>query len=169
MSADKTYQQGGVQLRQDGSLHVPTGKSIDYEAGAKQSYGDVVGHVQSIQETVLFSQFTDGGSTAGTYQMAGTVPAGAILLGSKALVNAGFAGDTSATLTIGDGSDVDRYNTGTPSVFATAATGVETGIPSGSKLVTTANRPTLTVTSGADFTSVNAGSLTLTIYYLATV
>lgn len=169
MSVDTTYPQGGVQRRQDGGIHIPSGQSLDYESGAKQKYNDVVGHVQSIQETVLFSQFTDGGSTTGTYQMAGTVPAGAILLGSKVLVNAGFAGDTSAALTIGDGSDVDRYNTGTPSVFATAATGIETGVPSGSKLVTTANRPTLTVTSGADFTSVSAGSLTVTIYYLATV
>jgi hypothetical protein len=169
MAADTTYPSGVAQNRQDGNLHVPTGKYLDYESGAKQKYNDVVGHVQNISETVLFSQFTDGGSTSGTYQMAGTVPAGAILMGSKVLVNAGFAGDTSAALIIGDGSDTDRYNTGTPSVFATAATGIETGVPSGSKLVTTANRPTLTVTSGADFTSVSAGSLTVTIYYLATV
>jgi hypothetical protein len=121
-----------------------------------------------LTETVLFSQFTDGGAAVGTFQLAGSVPAGAVLLGSKVIVNAGFAGDTSAALTIGDGSDVDRYNTGTPSVFATAASGIETGAPSGSKLITTANRPTLTVTSAADFTSVSAGSLTVNIYFLQT-
>lgn len=121
-----------------------------------------------LTETVAFDAFTDGGAAAGTYVMAGSLPAGAVVLGSKVTVAAGFAGDTSATLTIGDGSDVDRYNTGTPSVFATAAAGIESGAPSGNKLVTTANRPTLTITSAADFTAVNAGSLTVNLYFIQT-
>jgi hypothetical protein len=100
----------------------------------------------------------------------GSVPRGAILLGSKLVVNAGFLGDVSAALIIGDGSDTDRYNTGTPSVFATAANGVETGVPSGTKLLTAANKPTLTVTSNADFTPVLAGggSITVSLYYIRT-
>lgn len=130
-----------------------------------------VGLIGVLSESVVVTDFTDGGSTSGTLQLTGSVPAGAVILGSKVLVSAGFAGDTTAVLTIGDGSDVDRYNTGTPSVFATAATGIETGVPSGSKLVTTANRPTLTITSSADFTSVKtnaAGAMTVSIYYLQT-
>lgn len=121
------------------------------------------------QTGILFSDFTDGGSTVGTLTTSITVPAGAILLGSKVLVPAGFAGDTSAALIIGDGSDTDRYMTGTPSVFATAATGIQTGVPSGNKLLTTANSPVLTVTTNADFTSVSAGELDVHIYYIATV
>jgi hypothetical protein len=89
-----------------------------------------------LSETVAVSQFTDGGSTSGTYQMAGSLPAGAIVLGSKFGPITGFAGDTTATLVVGDGSDVDRYNTGTPSVFATAAVGIDCGVPSGLKLLT---------------------------------
>lgn len=137
------------------------------DGGTNRSYG-VIG---VLSESVVVTDFTDGGSTSGTLQLTGSVPAGAVLLGSKVIVTAGFAGDTTATLTIGDGSDVDRYNTGTPSVFATAATGIETGVPSGNKLVTTANRPTLTVTSSADFTSVKSngsGALTVNIYFLQT-
>jgi hypothetical protein len=126
------------------------------------------GVIGVLRETVLFNQFTDGGGAVGTYQLQGSVPAGAVLLGSKVTVEAGFAGNVSAALTIGDGSDVDRYMTGTPSVFATAAAGIETGVPSGTKLVTTANRPTLTVTASADFTAVSAGQLTASIYYLQT-
>lgn len=122
-----------------------------------------------LTETVARSQFTDGGSTAGTYTMTGKVPKGAVLLGSKVVVNAGFAGNTSAALTIGDGSDVDRYMTGTPSVFATAANGIETGVPSGSKLLTADNSPVLTVTGGSDFTNITAGSLTVSIFYIRTV
>lgn len=125
--------------------------------------------VRVLTETVLKSAFTDGGSTSGTYAMAGSIPVGAILLGSKVVVNVGFSGDTSAALIIGDGSDTDRYNTSTINIFTTAANGVESGVPSGSKLITTANSPTLTVTSATDFTNVAAaGSITVSIYYLET-
>lgn len=122
-----------------------------------------------LTETVAVAAFTDGGATVGTFQLLGSLPAGAIVLISKVGPVTGFAGDTTAALTIGDGSDVDRYNTSTVSVFATAAVGVECGIPSGTKLLTAANRPTLTITSTADFTSVvtnGAGVLTVEIYYI---
>jgi len=122
-----------------------------------------------IEQTVAYTDFTDGGAAAGTLTMTDSVPAGAILLGSKVTVEAGFAGDTSAVLTIGDGSDVDRYMTGTPSVFSTDADGIQTNQPSGSKLIDTANQPVLTVTSASDFTSVSAGSMTVRIYYIRTV
>jgi hypothetical protein len=83
----------------------------------------------------------------------------------------GFAGDTTATIIVGDGSDTDRYMTGTPSVFATAAVGVESGVPSGSKLITTANRPTVTVTTSTDFglaVTNGSGRVTVSIYYIKT-
>ncbi len=125
--------------------------------------------VRVLTETVLKSAFTDGGSTSGTYAMTGTIPVGAVLLGSKVIVNVGFSGDTTAVMIIGDGSDTDRYNTSTINIFTTAAAGVESGAPSGSKLITTANSPTLTVTSTADFTNVSAaGSITVSIFYLET-
>lgn len=124
------------------------------------------GYVEELTETFLASAFTDGGSTSGTKVFANAVPAGAVLLGSKVVVNAGFAGDVSAAMIIGDGSDTDRYNTSTIDVFTTAATGVQSGVPSGTKLVTTANRPTLTVTSATDFTNVSAGEVTVAIYFI---
>jgi len=130
--------------------------------------GRTAGVVNVLTESVARAAFTDGGSTSGTFQLLGSLPAGAVVLATRVSVETAFIGDTSATLTIGDGSDVDRYNTGTPSVFTAAAVGVEVGVPSGSKLVTTENRPTLTITSGADFTNVSAGALTVRIYYLQT-
>lgn len=130
--------------------------------------GDVIPEVRALIETHIHSEFTDGGAAVGTLTMTGSVPVGAVLLGSKVIVNSGFVGDTSAVLTIGDGSDVDRYNTSTMNIFATATTGVQTNVPSGSKLITTANQPVLTVTSGADFTNVSAGSITVAIYYIRT-
>lgn len=127
--------------------------------------------VAVLTETHLASTFTDGEAAVGTKTMTGTVPAGAVILGTKVLVPAGFAGDTSAALIIGDGTDGDRYNTDTVDIFTTAATGVQSGVPSGDKLVTTAHQPVLTVTSAADITPViaGAGSVTVSIYYLATV
>jgi hypothetical protein len=123
-----------------------------------------------LSETVPVASFTDGGSAVGTYQMVGSIPAGAIVLATKLGPVVGFAGDTSAAITIGDGSDVDRYHTGTPTVFTTQAVGVDCGVVSGLKLLTAANRPTITITSGSDFTSVvsnAAGVVTVSIYYVS--
>lgn len=123
--------------------------------------------VEKISQTILKSAFTDGGSTSGTKTMTTQIPAGAIFLYSEVIVNVAFSGDTSAVLTIGDGSDVDRYNTGTPSIFTTGAK--EMGAPSGTRYHAAAQTVTLTVTSAADFTNVNtAGSITVNLYYLGT-
>lgn len=133
--------------------------------------GRGIGLIGVLSETVTVAQFTDGGATAGTYQMAGSLPAGSIVLRTKVGPVVGFAGDTTAVLIVGDGSTTNRYNTGTPSVFATAAVGVDVGIVSGLALNLTAIRPTLTITSTADFTSVvtnAAGILTISIYYIQT-
>ncbi len=122
----------------------------------------------TFSQTVGFAEFTDGLSASGTFILTGQIPAGAIFLHSKVKVPAGFAGNVSAVLTIGDGSDPDRYNTGTPSVFATAADGIQMGIPSGSKYHTAAQAVTLTIAGGTDFTAINAGSLVVSLYYLET-
>lgn len=121
--------------------------------------------------TVTAANLVDGGGAVGTYTLPSTgIPAGAILLGSMVVVTAGFAGDVSATLKIGDGTDDDRYMTGTPSIFGAAATGIQTGVPSGDKLILTVNSPVVTVTSASDITPVLAGggSMTIAIYYIQT-
>lgn len=118
-----------------------------------------------LQQRVSFSDFTDGGSAAGTLALTETIPVGAWVQQVILQNVTGFTGDTSAVMTIGDGSDVDRYNTGTPSVFTTA-NAIDMGVPSGTKIHTAAATVTLTVTSNADFTSVAAGAATVRIYYL---
>lgn len=120
----------------------------------------------SYQQTITSAQFTDGGSTLGTLALGCTIPAGAVF--ERALVTdiTGFTGDTSAAITIGDvGGDVDRYNTGTPSVFTTAAAGCDMGAPSGTLWHTAAVVPDVHITSNADFTSVAAGQLTVTLFW----
>ena len=117
-----------------------------------------------IRQKVLYSQFTDGGSTVGTKTLTEQIPVGAWVRQTLLHNVTGFTGNTSAVLTVGDGTDVDRYNTGTPSVFTTAVA-IDMGVPSGTKIHVTAATVTLTVTSATDFTSVSAGALTISIFY----
>lgn len=112
---------------------------------------------------ILFSDFTDGGAAAGTYQVKFELPVGFFVERTQLLDVTGFTGDTSAAITVGDGSDVDRYNTGTPSVFATISR-LDLGIASGTRFLATANRPTITVTGASDFTAVDGGALSIRVY-----
>ena len=122
--------------------------------------------LQIYKETVTVSQFTDGGSTAGTYDVTFDLPVNFWIERAILTDVVGFAGDTTAVIIIGDGTDHDRLNTGTPSVFATA-TIIDLGAPSGTRPVTTAFKPRLTVTGGSDFTAVKtdgSGKLTLQVW-----
>ena len=120
-----------------------------------------------LTQTVGFAAFTDGGAAVGTFPLTvGTIPVGAVFLSAAVTAVTGFAGDESAALTIGDGTDVDRYNTSTVDVFTTAAGGVPAGIPSGVTYHAAAKTVTLTITTNADFTSVSAGSVTVKLFYL---
>ena len=123
------------------------------------------GGLMCIAERVTRSQFTDGGAAAGTYALKTQIPVGAFVLRTLVQDVTGFTGNTSATLIIGDGTDTDRYNTGTPSVFTTANQ-IVMGAPSGTLEHTAAATVTLTVTGNSDFTAINAGALTIKIYYL---
>lgn len=119
----------------------------------------------SYQQTITRAQMTDGGGAVGTLDLSVSIPAGAVFARSLVSDLTGFIGDTSAALTIGDGTDVDRYNTGTPSVFTTAPEGADMGAPSGTAFHSAAKTPKLTITSGADFTNVSAGQLTVTLFW----
>lgn len=173
MSVISVFEQDATPTaRKVGDLWVVPGGAVkvctNVPSNVWSSFVDRVPRVEVLTDTCTRASFTDGGGAAGTRVMAGVIPVGAVLLGSKVTCNTTFIGDTSAALIIGDGSDTDRYMTSTIDVFT--ATGLlQSGVPSGNKLITTANSPTLTVTSNADFTNVTAGSVTVSIYYLVTV
>ena len=122
--------------------------------------------VSMLPAASLFSLFTDGGATIGTLDFAANIPAGAFVYQVVCTSLTGFAGDTSATIQIGDGTDVDRYMTGTPDVFSDVALGIPLGVPSGEQYHTVVKTPKITITTGADFTSVSAGDIGLDIYYI---
>lgn len=109
-----------------------------------------------------FADFTDGEGAAGTYTCLFTLPVGFFIERCWLTDVTGFTGDSTAVITVGDGSDVDRLNTGTPSVFATA-TAIDLGAVSGTALVGTAFRPVLTITEDSDWGDVTAGELTIKV------
>ena len=124
--------------------------------------------LRAYQETFAFGDMTDGGGTSGTFDLSLSIPEGAVV--TQVFIDAvtGFAGDTSAVITIGDGSTADRYNTGTPNVFATADH-VSAGAVSGTAYHSAAKTPKVTITTNSDFTSVSAGQATITIFYYQSV
>jgi len=123
-----------------------------------------LGGLHVISQRVAIADFTDGGSTVGTLVLAQGIPAGAVAVRTYLLNVTGFTGDTSATLQVGDGSTADRYSTGTPSIFTTAAA-IDMGAVSGTAIHTVAKSVTLTVTSNSDFAAVTAGAMTVRILY----
>lgn len=118
-----------------------------------------------ISQKLAYTDFTDGGGATGTKVLNGTIPLGALATHSTITNVTGFTGNVSATVTIGDGTDTDRYNTGTPSVFTTIAA-LSVGIPSGTAYHAAAIATvTVTVAASADYTAVAAGLMTVTVYY----
>lgn len=125
------------------------------------------GILRKFTQTVTYDQFTDGGGAAGTFTLTeGSIPVGATVLYSAVTDVVGFTGNVSAVMTIGDGTDVDRYNTSTINVFATADNGISAGAPSGVVYHAVAKDVVLTITASSDWGSVTAGSVTVSIYYL---
>jgi len=115
------------------------------------------------EDGILFSDFTDNTDTTGTYTSTIVLPVD-FFISRCVLVNlAGFTGDTSAAITVGDGTDVDRLHAGTPSVLAPLAA-LELGVPSGTACVATAFTPVCIVTGNADFTSIAAGGFDVVVY-----
>ena len=127
--------------------------------------------VACVQQAIAAASFADGGGAAGTLVLGAgmQIPAGSRVLACLIHGITGFtgAGNTTCVATVGDGSDVDRYNTGTPSVYTTAAAGVDMGAVSGTAWHTAAITPTVTITADSDITSIIAGTgaATLTLVF----
>lgn len=119
-----------------------------------------------LEENVDHADFTDGGAAVGTIALTAKLPKDAVVSHAVVKVQEGFAGDTSAAMTIGDGTDVDRFNTSTINVFADAEDGIAAGPPSGARHCTAEVTITLTITTAADWGSVSAGKLSVRIYYV---
>lgn len=122
--------------------------------------GNVGGYmVRTIAFNLDYDDFTTAGGAVGTATLSTLIPAGARYLDTLITSVTGFTGNSSAGLRIGDGSDADRYNTGTINIFTTAATGVDAGTPSGARYHTTAGTPTFIANGSSSYGSVTAGNV----------
>ncbi len=129
----------------------------------KQLDGDWRPTSGTIIQTVSYSDFTDGTAAVGTLVLTDGIPVGATVVRTFLQALTGFTGNVSCVLTVGDGTDPDRYMTGTPSIYTTAAGETDLGAISGVAYHTAAKSVTLTATSDSDWTAVAAGAMTVVI------
>jgi hypothetical protein len=141
-------------------------KKVEVSTGAGTASSTDVGGIVYKSFTVEGDDFLDGGGAFGSFTSDITIPVGATVLKSVVQSVTAFSGDTTAVVAIGDGTDVDRYMTGTPSVFATAASGVVIGEVSGLPYHDEAKSVVVRITGGSDFTAIANGRLTVGIYYI---
>ena len=132
--------------------------------------------LRSIHQIISYSDFTDGGSTAGTYNMLKQIPAGSIVIASKVNVLEAFDGGSNSTFTldIGNSGDPDAYSYTTHNL-ATAANNLlehadisAGGTVAGNVLVTSATTVLLTGTVDSDWTTLDAGKIEVWVFYFST-
>ena len=128
--------------------------------------------IRKVSQIVNFGDLTDGAGTDGTLNLNKKIPAGSFVIGSKVTVKTGFAGDTTAVLSVGTAGDANEYSGNTThnilaavrnsvkSAFITADAGLVAESADISVL--------LTVTGGSDFGLITAGKMLVEVFYLST-
>lgn len=113
--------------------------------------------VQCLSETVIKSEMTDGGGTSGYKDFATQIPAGALVLGVQYDVKTGFTNDTTAVAQTGKSGSTACFSADTSqSVLAAGVKG--SAAPVATQYVVSATTVRVTVTGGADFTSIASGA-----------
>lgn len=153
---------------------VPTGTTVTINVLSGVAIGVGLGdqslpRVNVTSQSVAFGDFTDNTDATGYVDLTTDLPADAIPLGCKFDVTTGFTGDTTAIVQAGIDGDLDRFTLNVDqSVLAVATVG---SLPAtdGADGLNAAQTVRVTVTGGADFTSISAGVMVVYVYYLATV
>lgn len=118
-----------------------------------------------IEEEVTLADFTDNTDATGYADLSTDIPAGCEACGWEIVVATGFTGDTTAVCIIGVDGDTDRFSAVTTvSVLAAGTVGCSAK-GDANQYCATATTPRVTVTGGADFGSISAGSMTVRVYY----
>ena len=118
---------------------------------------DTEKQIQCLSETVIKSDFTDGGSTSGYKDFATQLPAGVQVLGVQYDVKTGFTGDTTAVAQVGKSGSTACFTADTSqSVLAAGVKG--SAAPVATQYVVSATTVRVTVTGGADFTAIASGA-----------
>ena len=161
----------GQILVGDGTDLVSVAVGGDASLGADGTLALAVPKLSYINKTCLIANFTDDGGTSGHIDFSTQLPAGAIVLGWKAIVSAGFAGNISAVIQIGVAGTLGKFSASVAqSVFAAGTVG--SGAPMDTCFNAVASTPRITVTGNSDFTSIvteGNGAMNVYLYYIVTV
>ena len=134
--------------------------SVDLEHLSIPKYG-------VITQSVAFGEFTDV-DTKGHIDLTTPMPKGAIPLGCKFVVTTGFTGDTTAIVQAGVSGDTDRFTLNVDQSVLAAATVGSLPATDGADGMAAAQTIRVTVTGGADFTSISAGVMVVSVFYIET-
>lgn len=123
--------------------------------------------VHCLAQTMLIGDFTDNLNTTGYKDFATQIPAGAQIIGWQADVRTGFTGDTTAVVQVGVSGNLDRFSAvTTTSVLAAAVVGCQAPGATDVTYLSSDTTVRVTVTGGADFTSISAGEMDVKILYI---
>ena len=123
--------------------------------------------VKALTETKALVNFNDNTNETGYADFTSQLPAGALVLGWKAVTTTGFAGDTLATLQVGEAGNLNRFSAIiTGSVMNVGTIGSHAPGTSDNPFCVAAVTPRLTVTGDSDFGNFNSGSVTVTSFYI---
>lgn len=177
VTLDSSYATGGESITANGlgldtitgiaGINCDDGWVLAYNNGTAkiQAFASVVG----LSNTILYSAMTDNLNTTGYKDFTTTVPANSHILGWQAVVATGFTGDTTAVMQVGVSGDLDRFSADTAqSCLAAGTIGSASLAADALDGVSAVVTPRVTVTGGADFTSISAGSMVVTVYYCST-
>lgn len=118
-------------------------------------------------QNLAVADFTDNGNTTGYIDIDVDLPANAIVIGWKAVVSEGFAGDTTAIVQVGIEGDVNKYSGYVSSSCLAAGTVVAPALFDAAAPVA-AETIRVTVTGGANFTAIKTadnGDMIVSLYY----
>lgn len=165
------YRKSAVYAQDSGTLSLRTGLRVGsviryVSSGIAIVEFDTLPDIGVLSETILFSAMTDNTNTTGYKDFATTLPAGAQVLGWEADVKTGFTGDTTAVLQVGVSGNLDRFSAlTTASCLAAGRVGSQAPGATDNTYLTAATTVRVTVTGGADFTSISAGEMDVKVLF----
>lgn len=150
----------------DGAGEFDFSDITDYRDRALFSVVGSSGVGKLVSQTLDIGDFTDNADETGYIDFtSGTIPAGSIVVGWKAVVATGFTGDTIAQVEVG--TSVITYGfTGNTGQSALGAGTIGSAARELSAFVASGTVPRVTLNGIGDFGNITAGSMTVTVYYM---
>jgi len=136
---------------------------VDFRQDAVFNVALAPGDVSIISQSLEFGDFTDNADATGYVDITTQIPASTIVTGWEAVVSTGFTGDTTAVVQVGVSGTLDKFSADVAQSVLAADT-VGSAALAASAYVGTAVTARVTVTGGADFSSISAGVMVITLF-----